>query len=256
MDKEKYKSRVNGHVLVLGGSGEIGAEVVRALVAHGATGVTITYNSNPGAAEALRSEVEAEGVKVHIGRVDQLDEKGFAAFLEEAVKVVGEEIVVMVNAIGYSPNTPIEAQTMEEHRKVMDVNLHGPFFTARAVATRMRDKGARGSIVIITSTNGINSNSPISSHYDASKAGLVPHIRNLALYFAPHGIRVNGVAPGWIETKMNLTLPADEREKEMSRIWSGRFADPHEIAMIIAFVAGTGGSYITGQNFMADGGYQ
>jgi NAD(P)-dependent dehydrogenase (short-subunit alcohol dehydrogenase family) len=256
MDKSKYINKVDGHVLVLGGSGEIGAEVVRALVAHGATGVTITYNSNPEAAEALRSEAEAEGVKVHIGRVDQLDEKGFAAFLEEAVASVGEEIGVVVNAIGYSPNTPIEEQTLEEHHKVMDVNLHGPFFTARAAAVRMREKGVRGSIVIITSTNGVNSNSPISSHYDASKAGLVPHIRNLAFHFAPHGIRVNGVAPGWIDTKMNLTLPEDERKKEMLRIWSGRFASPHEIAMVIAFVAGTGGSYITGQNFMADGGYQ
>ncbi len=256
MDTDKYKNKVDGHVLVLGGSGEIGAEVVRALVANGATAVTITYNSNPAAAEALRSEMEAEGVKVHIGRVDQLDKEAFSAFLEEAVSVVGEEIGVVVNAIGYSPNTPIEEQTLEEHRTVMDVNLHGPFFTARAAAVRMREKGVRGSIVIITSTNGINSNSPISSHYDASKAGLVPHIRNLALHFAPHGIRVNGVAPGWIETKMNLTLPEDEREKEMRRIWSGRFASPHEIAMLVAFIAGTGGSYINGQNLMADGGYQ
>jgi len=256
MDKSKYISKVSGHALVLGGSGEIGSEIVRALVAQGASAITISYNSHPEVAEDLKKEMEALGVGVYIGKVDQLDDLGFKAFLEAAVKAVGEEISVAVNAIGWSPNTPLEEQTLEEHRKVMDINLHGPFFTTRTIAMRMKDKGVKGSIVLITSTNGINSNSPISSHYDASKAGLVPHIRNMAMEYARAGIRVNGVAPGWINTRMNSTLPPEEKEKEMRRIWAGRFAEAHEVAVMVATIAGSGGSYVSGTNIIIDGGYQ
>lgn len=120
----------------------------------------------------------------------------------------------------------------------------------------MKEKGVKGSVVIITSTNGVNSNSPISSHYDAAKAGLVPHIRNFAYQYASAGCRVNGVAPGWINTGMNATLPPDERTKEESRIWARRFAEPHEVAVVVATIAGSGGSYVSGTNTMVDGGYQ
>jgi NAD(P)-dependent dehydrogenase (short-subunit alcohol dehydrogenase family) len=78
----------------------------------------------------------------------------------------------------------------------------------------------------------------------------------LAEEYAPAGIRINGVAPGWIDTSMNDTLPEDELIKEMAKIWSGRFAEPHEIAVFVAFIVGSGGAYTYGQNFMVDGGYR
>lgn len=256
MDTSKYISRVEGHALVLGGSGEIGAEVVRALRANGARAISIGYGRNKEAAELLKTEMEENGAVVYIGAVDQLDENSFTHFLEDAVLAVGEEITVAVNAIGYSPNTPLEEQTLEEHRMVTDINLHGPFFSTRTIIKRMREHGVTGTITIITSTNGINSNSHISSHYDAAKGGLPLHIRNMAERYAQYGIRINGVAPGWVATKMNDSLPEDERTKEMARIWMGRFATPAEVATFVAFIAGSGSSYITGQNFMIDGGYQ
>jgi 3-oxoacyl-[acyl-carrier protein] reductase len=77
-----------------------------------------------------------------------------------------------------------------------------------------------------------------------------------AEHYAPAGIRINAVAPGWIDTSMNDTLPEDERSHEMSKIWVGRFAHPHEIAAFVAFVSGSGSSYAYGQNFMVDGGYR
>ena len=120
----------------------------------------------------------------------------------------------------------------------------------------MKEKKVSGSIVLITSTNGINSQSEISAHYDASKAAQAMMMRISAEKYAPFGIRINGIAPGWINTSMNDTLPQDERAKEMGRIWSGRFADPSEIATFVAFVVGSGGSYAYGQNFMIDGGYR
>lgn len=256
MDTSKYIGKVTGHALVLGGSGGIGSEIVRALVANGATAITFTYGHNKDAAEALRAEIEALGVGVFIGAVDQLDESAFESFLSEAVSAIGEEFSVVVNTIGISPNTPLEEQTFEEWERVFEVNLHGCFFSTRTIAERMKRINIKGSITLITSTNGINSQSSISAHYDASKSAQGHMMRILAEHYAPAGIRINGIAPGWIETKMNDTLPEDERAKEMARIWSGRFADPTEVATFVAFIAGSGGSYIYGQNLMIDGGYR
>lgn len=256
MDTAKYISKIEGHALVLGGSGGIGSEIVRALVANGARAVSFTYGRNKEAALALKEEIEALGVRVYIDAIDQLDEKAFIAFLENAASSLGEEISVAVNTIGISPNTPLEEQTLDEWEKVFEINLHGCFLSTRILAERMKLYGVHGSITLITSTNGINSQSAISVHYDASKSAQGHMMRTVAEHYAPHNIRINGIAPGWIETSMNDTLPEDERTKEMAKIWCGRFANPSEVAAFVAFIAGTGGSYIYGQNLMIDGGYR
>lgn len=256
MQKEKYVGSVRGHALVLGGSGGIGSEIVRAMVANGANAVSFTYGRNKAAAEALKAEVEAEGVKVFMAAVDLSNEAAFGQFLNDAAAAVGAEISSAVDTVGISPNTPLEEQTMDEWKQVFEANVYRCFFSTRVIANRMRDKGVKGSITLITSTNGINSQSSISVHYDASKSAQGHMMRIVAEHYAPAGIRVNGIAPGWINTKMNDTLPKDEYEKEAAKIWCGRFAEPAEVAAFTAFVAGSGGSYIYGQNLMIDGGYR
>lgn len=256
MDTSKYISKVVGHALVLGGSGGIGSEIVRALVANGARAVSLTYGRNKNAADELALELAPLGVKVYAASIDQSDEAAFKKFLDDAVLANGEEISVAVNSIGISPNTPLSAQTLDEWRNVFEVNVFGCFASTRAIAERMKANNIKGSIVLITSTNGINSHSSISAHYDASKAAQSHLMKILAEEYAPVGIRINGVAPGWIDTPLNDTLPPDERTKEMAKIWSGRFAEPHEIAAFVAFIVGTGGAYTYAQNFMVDGGYR
>jgi NAD(P)-dependent dehydrogenase (short-subunit alcohol dehydrogenase family) len=244
---------------VLGGSGGLGAEIVRALAAHGASAISMTYGRNKKAADILIKELEEQGVTAYAGSVNQTDEAAFKQFLEDATAATDQEITCVVNSIGISPNVPLEEQTLdgpEGWRQVFEVNVYGCFISTRAIAERMKAKGVRGSIVLITSTNGINSQSQISAHYDSSKAAQGHMMKIFAEHYAPAGIRINGLAPGWIETSMNDTLPKDEREHEMSKIWAGRFADPREIASFAAFLAGTGGSYAYGQNFMVDGGYR
>jgi NAD(P)-dependent dehydrogenase (short-subunit alcohol dehydrogenase family) len=255
MDKSQYLPKISGHVLVFGAGG-IGAEIIRALIAYGATSVTFTYNKNQAAAEALKSEIEALGIRAFIGSVDLMDTESLATFLDKATEAMGEEITTVVNTVGISPNTPLAEQTPEEWREVYEVNVFGSFFSSRLVASRMKERGLKGSITLITSTNGINSQSSISAHYDSSKAAQSHMMRILAEEYAPAGIRINGVAPGWINTKMNDTLPEDERAKEMAKIWSGRFAEPSEVATLVAFVASSGGSNILGQDLMTDGGYR
>lgn len=252
---DKYLPKITGSALVLGAGG-IGSEIVRALVAYGATSIAFTYGKNQAAAEALKSEVEALGVRVHIGSFDPINTEALGVFLDAAEATFGQGISTVVNTVGISPNTSLPDQTPEEWRQVFEVNVFGSFFSSRFIASRMKDRGTKGSITLITSTNGINSQSSISAHYDSSKAAQAMMMRILAEEYAPAGIRINGVAPGWINTKMNDTLPEDERVKEMAKIWSGRFADPAEVAAFVVFIASSGGSYIYGQNLMIDGGYR
>ena len=259
MDKSKYLNRVEGHALVLGGSGGIGSEIVRALAASGASAVTFSYGRNRAAAEALSKELALDGVKSHFEPLIQTDEAACKRFLDDAETALAPMIGVAVNTIGISPNVPIEQQTLDGAdgwRNVFEVNVFGCFISTRVIAERMKSRKVRGAIVLITSTNGINSQSQISTHYDSSKAAQGHMVKIFAEHYAPAGIRINGLAPGWIETKMNDTLPDDERAHEMSKIWAGRFADPHEIAAFCAVLCGTAGTYAIGQNFMVDGGYR
>lgn len=259
MDKARYLNRVEGHALVLGGSGGIGSEIVRALAASGAAAVSFSYGRNRTAAEALAKELATHGVKSHFGPLDQSDESSCIRLMDDAEDAVGAAIGVAVNSIGISPNVPIEQQTLDGPdgwRNVFEVNVHGCFISTRAIAERMKAHNVRGAIVLITSTNGINSQSQISTHYDASKAAQGHMMKIFAEHYAPTGIRINGLAPGWIETHLNDTLPDGERAHEVSKIWAGRFADPREIAAFCAVLCGTAGSYAIGQNFMVDGGYR
>ncbi len=264
MDTTKYVSKVSGHALVVGAGG-IGKEVVLALVASGASAISFTYNKKKAKAEELLVELKALGVPAYASQVNLSDKAGVEAFLENAVTAVGGEITVAVNTVAVSPNKHLREQTLESigekvddlgWRDVFETNVFGCMISMRAVANRMEKKGVHGSIVIITSTNGVNSQSSISTHYDSAKAAQIMLMKGLAEEYAPSHIRINAVAPGWIDTDMNKTLPEDERQKEMSRIWTGRFAEPYEVANFIVFLCGTGGSYAYGQNYMLDGGYR
>jgi NAD(P)-dependent dehydrogenase (short-subunit alcohol dehydrogenase family) len=259
----KYLSRIDGHALVLGGSGGIGREIVRALVANGARAVTFTYGRNRKAAEELARELAGHAVKTYFESLEvpmhDADVPRLAKFLADAVAAVGEEISVMVNTVGVSPNVPLAEQTIDHPetgwRRVAEVNTIGAFFAARTVAERMRGTGVKGAIVLITSDNASVSWSPISAHYDASKAALEHNVRHLAYHYRPE-VRVLGIAPGWVDTPLNATLPADERKDVLSRIWLQRFGEPAEIAKVVAFFAGSGGSFATGTTVVVNGGFR
>ncbi len=262
---KKPTSTIPQHVAVFGGSGGIGAPTVLELVAKGVEAVSISYNSNRDAAEALKKKLNKAGIKkVFIDQLNPSDEVAVNRFLENAVAATGKEITGAVYAIGVSPNKPFRKQRLETVEKgidnlgwrdVFETNVFGCMITVRAVAERMVKYGVKGSMVFVTSTNGINSQSQISAHYDCSKAAQSHLMRIMAKEYARYGIRINGVAPGWVDTSMNKTLPPQERRKEMSKIWIGRFAEPQEIAKVIVFLLSTDASFIYGQDVMPDGGY-
>lgn len=257
MDKSQYliKMQPNNHILVLGGSGGIGSEVVRALAANGAEIITIGYGGNQAAAEALKAEVEVGGVKAFTAKIDRSSFASMEAAAESIVAQAGREITGVVDAIGISPNIPFKDLMLEDVDQVYRVNVRGCIASTKILAERMKAKGIQGLFVIITSTNGDNSFSAQSLAYDMSKRALDMLVMGLAEEYAPFGIRLIGVAPGWIDTGMNDTLPEGMLDRELGFVYLGRQAEAVEVGRFISGLLTNAASYVTGSIYKIDGGY-
>ena len=162
-------------------------------------------------------------------------------------------IDVLVNNAAIALDTLFEDKTTENFRKTLEVNLVAPFLLAKEMGQRMYQQQS-GKIINVSSTNGIDTFYPMSTDYDASKAGLISLTHNLAKQFAPY-VNVNAVAPGWVKTDMNRELDPEFTFEELKKIFLGRFAEPEEIAKVIAFLASDDASYIDGEIIRVDGGY-
>lgn len=248
------------HVIVFGGSGGIGAAVVRELAECGVPYISVVYGRNRDAAEALQAELSAfKGSTVQIfASPDRMNPQVVSEFLEQVQQRVNLPIGGMVDAVGISENIPLEDQLVSEWQKFLEVNVIGSFVVLRAMADYMTHMlgHAHRSIVLITSTNGVNSQASYSAHYDATKAAQISMFHNLAEGYAKEGVRVNAVAPGWVRTTDAMLPTKEDMDKEIAKIWVGRFATPAEIAKPVRFLLSSDASYIVGQNIMVDGGYR
>ena len=156
---------------------------------------------------------------------------------------------VLVNNAGIAIDSELKDKNKESFQRILDVNLIGPFLTSKYVLDIM-DKG---SIINISSTNGIDTYYSYSLDYDASKASLINLTHNFASMYAPN-IRVNCIAPGWINTDMNKELDKEYIKEECEHILLERFAEPKEIANVVFFLASDEASYITDTIIRVDGG--
>lgn len=158
---------------------------------------------------------------------------------------------MLVNNAGIVYDRTFDEITIEQFKRVLEVNLIGPFIAAREAAKHMK-KGA--AIVNVSSTSGTKVLSPDTLDYDVAKTALQSLTRDLAFYYKPN-IRVNAIAIGWADTDMNKDLPKDYIQEECDKIWLGRFAKPSEIAKTIYFLSSEESSYINGTIVTIDGGY-
>lgn len=239
--------------LVTGSSRGIGAATIIEFAKKGYS-VVINYVNSEEEAMALKKHVEEEyhvaslAIKADVSREEEVSN-----MIEEVIHTFGH-IDCLVNNAGIAIDTLFEDKTVENFRKTLDVNLIGTFLVSKYVGKYML-KEKKGSIINISSTNGIDTVYPMSLDYDASKAGVISLTRNLAIQYAPY-IRVNSVAPGWVLTDMNQELDSEFIKEECESILENRFADPSEIAKVVVFLASDDASYINNEVIRVDGGWK
>ena len=242
---------MNKTVLITGGSRGIGASTAR-VFAKNNYNVIINYNNNKEKATKLSYELEnTYNVKTLVIKADVSNEKEVINMVEKSIEVF-YNIDVLVNNAGIAIDKDFDDKNIEDFRKTLDVNLIGTFLVSKYVGKHMLNNKS-GNIINVSSTNGIDSYYKESLDYDASKAGVISLTNNLANAYAPY-IRVNSVAPGWINTDMNKELDEDFINKEKKKILLDRFGNPEEIANVIYFLASDNASYINSTVIKIDGG--
>jgi 3-oxoacyl-[acyl-carrier protein] reductase len=237
--------------LVTGGSRGIG-RAISVLMGRLGARVGVNYARDAAAAEATVSQIHGAGGQATALRADVSDLAAADALVAEAEARLGPLDVLVVNH-GIWRHAPLADLTPERWSETMRVNLDGAYAVCRAAARRMVPR-QRGSMVLIASTAGQRGEAH-HSHYAASKGALIAFTKSLAAELAPHGIRVNGVAPGWVMTDMSRgALQGDEGRASLAKIPMGRPGTPDEIAGPVAFLASDLASYLYGEILCVNGG--
>ncbi|MGO7542362.1 SDR family oxidoreductase [Rhizobium ruizarguesonis] len=248
--------RLDGQTVVVTGAARgIGFAVAELCVDAGANVAIVDILEEQGQASAKRL-ADASGKSVRFYSADLRDWKRAETVVEDINRDFGP-VNVLMNCIGIGPNTDFLKISPQEWQDVMNVNVNAQFFIAQAVAKTMVDNGG-GSIVSIGSNSGLIVDRPQpQAHYNASKAAVHQMIKSMACELAPHKIRVNAVAPGFIVTDMTKEaiinsgwLPTWELNTPM-----GRMGKPEEIAFAMLYLASDAASYVTGSILVVDGGY-
>ena len=236
--------------VVTGASRGIGKAIAVKLASKGAT-VVINYNGSRERAEEVKNEVESAGGKAVIIQCNVADFDACKEFIETVIKEQGR-IDILVNNAGITKDGLLMKMSEEDFDKVLDTNLKGTFHTIRA-ALRQMIRQRSGRIINMASVVGVSGNAG-QANYAASKAGVIGLTKTAARELASRGIRVNAIAPGFIETDMTAALPEAVRTEMAKDIPAGRAGQPEDVANAVAFFAAEQSSYLTGQVLCVDGG--
>jgi NAD(P)-dependent dehydrogenase (short-subunit alcohol dehydrogenase family) len=237
--------------VVTGGASGIGEASVVDMVTEGARVVIADMDEKRGEELARRLNREREGSAV-FQAVDVKDESQVKTLFEVTVSRF-ERVDVVFNNAGIGHMAQAEAYPTVDWQRVIDINLTGVFLVAKHALARMKPQGA-GSIINCASILG-NVGQSMTSAYSAAKGGVVNLTRTLALEFAPHGIRVNTVSPGYIDTPILRDLDEETLRRLTALHPIGRLGRPEEVARAVTFLASDDASFITGANLMVDGGF-
>ena len=231
-------------VLVTGASRGLGEAIAKKFLENNDI-VYVNYNNS------LKENLEKKYVKYPNAILVKCDVSKENEVIEmiDKIKTEHKKIDIVINNAGIAIDNEIQDKSVQDFNKILNVNLLGTFL----VCKHSKKKMDKGNIINISSTNGIDTNYPYSMDYDASKAGIISLTNNFAKEYAPN-IRVNCVAPGWINTDMNKDMDEEFKENENEKILLNRFAEPEEIAEVVYFVASEKASYINGTVIRVDGG--
>ena len=231
-------------VIVTGGSRGIGAATVRLFAQLGAH-VAFNYNTNRNAAEKLLDELKQTKGKHFCQKCNVGEFSDVISFVHKAAQSFGK-IDVLVNNAGIWEYGAIDSMSEEQWRHTLHINLDSVFYFTKMVVAIMRKDKTQGKIIHIASTAGQRGEA-FHSHYAASKGAIISFTKSLAAELGPLGIRVNCVAPGWVDTEMSKEAIKNEGEKIRDTIPLNYIPSADEIAGPIVFLASEWASAITGE---------
>ena len=238
------------YALVTGGSRGIGKAVCLELARRGMP-VIINYRSDTLAANEVKALVMQEGSSAELMRFDvSSKEESEAAISEWEERHPDDYIAYLVNNAGIRKDNLMFMMTDDDWHDVINVTLDGFFYVTRRLLPKMMMRRHGGSIVNIASLSGLKG-LPGQTNYSAAKSALIGATKALAQETASRSVRVNAIAPGFIETDMTKDLPQDELKKMVPM---GRFGRPEEVASLAGFLLSDSASYITGEVISINGG--
>lgn len=242
--------------VVTGGARGLGLEMMEALAQAGAAVVAVDLLGDQ-AREAAEQTGNTYGVRAASWPLDVTDAEEVAATFAAIEREFGS-IDILVAAAGITDQVSAEDVSVAAWRKVIDINLNGVFFCAQAAGRGMIARRS-GSIILISSMSGLIVNRPQrQASYNTAKGGVIMMAKSLAVEWAPHGVRVNALAPGYMRTA--LTDGVLEGQPGLRETWEGltpmgRMGRPAELRGTVVYLASDASSFMTGHNLVVDGGY-
>lgn len=236
--------------LVTGASRGIGAAIAKKLAARGFM-VIINYGHSSAAAEEVKNQIEQAGGQAVLMQGD-VSSGGDVDRMFKDIKKTWGRLDVLVNNAGINRDTLLVRMKEDQWDAVLSTDLKSVFFTTKA-ATSLMMRQRSGSIINIASVVGITGNAG-QANYAAAKAGVIGFTKSVAKELAARGIRVNAIAPGFIETDMTDAIPEKIREGMLETIPLRRGGKAEDVANAVAFLASDDAGYITGQVLKVDGG--
>jgi acetoacetyl-CoA reductase len=244
------QKRLLGKVAVVTGSSRgIGKAIAKSLAAEGAT-MAIHYCRGRDQAVELASEFEKNGTRVGIFQADVSRPEECHRLLEQAGRQLGQ-VDILVNNAGMNRDRTLRKMSASEWDEVIDTNLNSVFHCTKAALDPMVARGW-GRVINIASITG-QTGSFGQSNYAAAKAGVIAFTKSVAQELAKHGITVNAICPGFVDTDMVAGLPQAAKDRAKTRIPLGRFGDADEVARLVRFLC-TEGDWITGAQLNINGG--
>jgi 3-oxoacyl-[acyl-carrier protein] reductase len=243
---------LKGKVAVITGASRGIGKAAALLLARAGCDVVVNYNQSENQARQVVSDAEKSHVRARALQADISKKADVDRMMEQAVTELGG-IDILVNNAGIWKYAAIQEMTQEQLRETMRLNVEGVFHAITAVLPHMIQRKS-GNIINVSSTAG-QRGEPFHSHYAASKGAVISLTKSLAAELAPHNIRVNCVAPGWVDTDMShASLVGEERDKILGTIPLGRAGTAEEIAGCILFLASDLSSYVDGEILNVNGG--